>query len=63
MTLSGLTFTLQGLGIVGPTSSFMFQSTAWVEEGLVFFFLGLLLTVGGFWKRRPKTSGQPMGGS
>ena len=26
LALAGFVFTLQGLGIVGPTSSFMFQS-------------------------------------
>jgi hypothetical protein len=57
LALAGFVFTLQGLGIVGPTSSFMFQSASWIYQGLAVFFLGLLLTVGGFWKSRPKTSG------
>jgi hypothetical protein len=56
LALAGLVFTLQGLGIVGPTSSFMFQSTTWIYEGLAVFFVGLLLTVGSLWKGRPKTS-------
>jgi hypothetical protein len=56
LALAGFVFTLQGLGIVGPTSSFMFQSTTWIYEGLAVFFVGLLLTLGGLWKRRPKAS-------
>jgi hypothetical protein len=56
LALAGLVFTLQGLGIVGPTSSFMFQSATWIYEGLAVFFVGLLLTVGGLWKGRPRTS-------
>jgi hypothetical protein len=56
LALAGLVFTLQGLGIVGPTSSFMFQSTTWIYEGLAVFFVGLLLTLGGLWKSRPKAS-------
>ena len=52
LALAGLVFTLQGLGIVGPTSSFMFQSTTWIYEGLAVFFVGLLLTgSGGLWRR------------
>lgn len=57
LALAGFVFTLQGLGIVGPNSSFMFQSTAWIYQGLAVFFIGLLLAVGGVWKSRPKTSG------
>ena len=54
LALAGLTFTLQGLGIVGPSSSFMFQSTAWIEQGLAIFFLGALLTLAGLWLGRAK---------
>ncbi len=57
LALAGFVFTLQGLGIVGPKSSFMFQSSAWIYQGLAVFFIGLLLTAGGVWKSRPRTSG------
>lgn len=57
LALAGLVFTLQGLGIVGPKSSFMFQSTAWIYDGLAILLVGLLLTVGGAWMSRPRTSG------
>jgi hypothetical protein len=59
LALAGLVFTLQGLGIVGPKSSFMFQSTAWIYDGLAVLLVGLLLTVGGAWRSRPKASGSP----
>jgi hypothetical protein len=55
VALAGAVFTLQGLGMVGPHSSFMFQSTTWIYDGLVFFILGLLLTLGGLWKGGPKS--------
>jgi hypothetical protein len=55
--LAGFVFTLQGLGVVGPTSSFMFRSNAWVIQGSAVFLIGLLLTLGGIWMRRPKKSG------
>jgi hypothetical protein len=57
IALAGFVFILQGNGIVGPTSSFMYQSSTWIYYWIVFFLLGLLLIVGGLWKRRPKTSG------
>jgi hypothetical protein len=54
VALAGLTFALQGLGMVGPPSSFMFQSGVWVEDGLVVFILGILLIVVGAFKGRAK---------
>ena len=52
--LAGAVFTLQGLGIVGPTTSFMFQSDTWIYNGLALFFIGLLITLGGLWRGKPK---------
>ena len=54
VALAGAVFTLQGLGIVGPSSSFMFQSSAWIVYGLAFFFVGALLALGGVWLSRPR---------
>jgi hypothetical protein len=60
--LAGFIFTLQGLGIVGPTSSFMFQNTTWVYQGLVVFLLGGLLILTGVWRwGKPKKVSQGMG--
>jgi hypothetical protein len=54
VALAGFTFTLQGLGMVGPPSSFMFQSGAWVDYGLAVFVVGVLLMVVGVLKGRGK---------
>jgi hypothetical protein len=54
LALAGLTFTLQGEGIVGPASSSMFQSATWVYQGVAVLILGLLLLVAGVWKRPTK---------
>lgn len=54
LALAGATFTLQGLGIVGPSSSFMFQSTTWIYEGIAIFIIGVLIVLGGAWMGRPK---------
>jgi hypothetical protein len=50
--LAGLVFTLQGEGVVGPVGSFMYQSVAWVYQGIVVLIVGLLLLVAGVWERR-----------
>jgi len=53
--LAGLVFTLQGLGIVGPTSSFMFQSTTWINNGLVVLVIGIvILGVAFYFRARSK---------
>jgi hypothetical protein len=54
LALAGAIFTLQGLGIVGPTSSSMFQNSAWIYQGVAVFLVGALLVLGGIWKGRPK---------
>jgi len=54
VSLAGAVFTLQGLGIVGPTSSFMYQSLTWVYDGLAVFGIGVLTTLVGVWMDRQK---------
>lgn len=46
LSLAGATFTLQGYGVVGPGSSFMFQNTTWVYVGSVVLAVGLLIIAG-----------------
>lgn len=55
--LAGFVFTVQGIGIVGPESSFMYESNTWVYSGLAVFFLGVLVTLAGIWKAKAKSSG------
>jgi len=47
LALAGFTFTLQGLGIVGPQSSFMYGSTNWIVQGIAVFVVGLLIILAG----------------
>jgi hypothetical protein len=55
--LSGLVFTLQGYGIVGPTSSFMFQSQTWIYQGIGILALGFaVLALAFYFKRRTNSS-------
>jgi len=54
--VSGLIFTLQGLGIVGPGTSFMFKSSTWIYEGSFILVGGLgLIAIGfAFWPKSRK---------
>jgi len=52
VALAGAVFTLQGLGIVGPSSSFMFQSMTWIYDGLAVFGVGVAIMLVGAWMDR-----------
>ena len=41
--LSGVLFHLQGQGIVGPESSFMYYNPEWITYGLQIAFIGGLI--------------------
>lgn len=43
--LAGLTFALQGMGLVGPAGSFMFQNTLWVTQGGLTLVVGIALVL------------------
>ena len=59
--LSGLVFTLQGYGIVGPTSSFMYQSQTWIYQGIGILALGLIvLGLAFFFRKRTNSSTIPV---
>jgi hypothetical protein len=49
--LAGLVFTLQGLGIVGPTNGFMFKSQTWINNGVIILVLGIIILGAGFYFR------------
>jgi hypothetical protein len=53
--LSGVVFTLQGSGIVGPQGSFMFDNPTWVYQGVAAAIIGLVIAAGGvlLGRRRP----------
>ncbi len=55
--LSGLVFTLQGEGIVGPSNGFMFDSKTWIYNGLGVLSVGIiLLVIGLYFRSRSKAS-------
>ena len=52
MVLSGGTFALQGLGFVGPSSSFMVGDRSWIAYGIGIAAVGAVLAYAGFAIRR-----------
>src|SRR5487761_148158 len=47
LALFGIVFTLQGYRIVGPSSSFMYNSQTWVYTGAGIAIVGLVIFLGG----------------
>lgn len=53
----GTLFQFQGIGMVGPESSFMYQNSQWVTNGILIAIIGAaILGVGIFMKKRTKTN-------
>ena len=49
LQLAGLVFVLQGMGIVGPDSSFMFNNPTWIYQGVAVIVVGALAFGGGLY--------------
>ena len=54
IALSGTVFWLQGLSIVGPTTSFMYRNPEWTSNGLVILAVGIFVIIGGLITGRSK---------
>ena len=44
----GIIFNFQGQGMVGPESSFMYQSEDWIDYGIVISMSGVILILIGY---------------
>jgi len=45
VALAGLTFTLQGMGLVGPVGGLMYNNPAWVTQGEATFVVGAIIAI------------------
>jgi hypothetical protein len=52
LPLAGFVLILQGMGIVGPESSFMFDNPTWIYQGVAVMAIGVLTLVGGIFLSR-----------
>ena len=48
LVVFGIIFNFQGQGIVGPESSFMYQSEDWIDYGIVISMVGVILILIGY---------------
>jgi uncharacterized membrane protein YidH (DUF202 family) len=59
LLLAGIVFTLQGMGIVGPHSSFMYNNPTWIYQGVAATLVGAFIVVGGLVMGRRRMSVSP----
>lgn len=57
--LAGIVFILQGEGIVGPGSSFMYNNPTWIYQGAAAAVIGLLIVLGGIFLGRRRLGVSP----
>ena len=48
LIISGIIFNFQGQGMIGPESSFMYQSEDWINYGIVISMAGVILVLIGY---------------
>ena len=48
LIISGIIFNFQGQGMIGPESSFMYQSEDWINYGIVIRMAGVILILIGY---------------
>ncbi len=48
LVIFGIIFNFQGQGMVGPESSFMYQSEDWVDYGMAISMVGVILILIGY---------------
>lgn len=55
--LAGVVFTMQGIGVVGPVGSLMYDNPTWVYQGIATAVIGLLILAGALFLGRRKPAG------
>lgn len=48
LVIFGIIFNFQGQGMVGPESSFMYQSDEWIDYGIIISMIGVILILIGY---------------
>ena len=48
LVIFGIIFNFQGQGMVGPESSFMYQSDDWIDYGIIISMGGVILILIGY---------------
>ncbi|MDC0856509.1 hypothetical protein OAP96_01670 [Candidatus Nitrosopelagicus sp.] len=56
LVIFGIVFSFQGQGVVGPESSFMYESEEWVDNGVIISMIGVILILIGYFVEKKKLS-------
>jgi len=48
LVVFGIIFNFQGQGVIGPESSFMYQSDEWIDYGIIISMIGVILILIGY---------------
>ena len=48
LVIFGIVFNFQGQGMIGPETSFMYQSDDWIDYGIVISITGVILILIGY---------------
>ena len=48
LVIFGIIFNFQGQGMLGPESSFMYQSEDWIDYGIIISMAGVILILIGY---------------
>ena len=54
LIIFGIIFRFQGQGIVGPESSFMYESQEWIDNGIIISMIGVNLILIGYFVEKKK---------
>ena len=54
LVIFGIIFNFQGQGIIGPETSFMYQSDDWIDYGIVISMAGVILVLIGYFVEKKK---------
>ena len=54
LVVFGIIFSFQGQGVVGPESSFMYESEEWIDNGIIISMIGVILILIGYFIEKKK---------
>ena len=54
LVIFGIIFNFQGQGMVGPESSFMYESEEWIDNGIIISMIGVILILIGYFVEKKK---------
>jgi len=50
----GIVFQFQGQGVIGPESSFMYESSDWINNGIYIGMIGVIIILIGYFVEKKK---------